>query len=196
MGGRGRGSAHKPCGARGGQSPYAGGSLAPPMAELRLRHRARIREKDAKRYADALAAAFGIPDPLPEGVERADAGDFDVLVAGGRVLAFVAREPERVAPTCRLLLAKRPTKAFVTVDMGAIKFVNNGADVMAPGIVEADPAIRPGDLVWVRDERNKVPLAVGEAIVPGDQMPRGPKGKAVKSLHHVGDPMWELDLTA
>lgn len=163
------------------------------MAELRLRHRARIRDKDARRLNDELASAFGIEDPLPDGVERADAGDFDVLLHGGRIIAFVLRDPERVAPTCHLLMKKRPTKAFVTVDMGAIKFVNNGADVMAPGITEADPSIQPGELVWIRDERNKVPLAVGRALVPGDQMPRGPKGKAVKSLHYVGDLLWALE---
>jgi PUA domain protein len=165
-----------------------------PMAELRLRHRARMREKDAKTLSDALVAAFGIPDPFPLSVERADAGDFDVLIQGGRAIAFIRRDPERIAPTVRLLLQKRPTKAFVTVDMGAIKFVNNGADVMAPGITEADPGVQPGDLVWIRDERNKVPLAIGEAIVPGAQMPRGPKGKAVKNLHRVGDPLWELEI--
>ncbi|MFA5860931.1 MAG: RNA-binding protein [Candidatus Thermoplasmatota archaeon] len=164
------------------------------MADLRLRHRARMREKDAKKLSDDLEKAFGIPQPFPDTVERADAGDFDVLIVNGRAIAFIRRDPERIAPTCRLLLQKRPPKAYITVDMGAIKFVNNGADVMAPGIVEADPLIQPGDLVWVRDERNKVPLAVGEALIPGAQMPRGPKGKAVKSLHHVGDPLWELDL--
>ena len=153
-----------------------------------------MREKDAERLSDSIAQAFGIPQPLPETVERADAGDFDVLIANGRILAFIRRDPERVAPTCRLLMAKRPTKAYVTVDMGAIKFVNNGADIMAPGITEADPNIAVGDLVWIRDEKNKIPLAVGEAVIPGAQMPRGPKGKAVKNLHRVGDPMWELEL--
>lgn len=164
------------------------------MPEIRLRHRARMREKDAQRLAESLAAAFGIQDPFPPSVERADAGDYDVLIQDARVIAFIRRDPERIAPTTRLLMAKRPTKAFVTVDMGAVKFVNNGADVMAPGIVEADPAIQPGDLVWIRDEKNKVPLAVGEAMVPGAQMPRGPKGKAVKSLHRVGDELWSLEL--
>lgn len=164
------------------------------MPEIRLRHRARMREKDAQRLAESLAAAFAIVDPFPPSVERADAGDFDVLIQGGRAIAFIRREPERIAPTVRLLMAKRPTKAFVTVDMGAVKFVNNGADVMAPGITEADPAIQPGDLVWIRDEKNKVPLAVGEAILPGAQMPRGPKGKAVKNLHRVGDELWSLEL--
>jgi len=166
------------------------------MAELRLRHRARMREKDAQRLAESLTAAFGIANPFGETVERADAGDFDVLIENGRIIAFIRREPERIAPTCRLLMAKKPPKKYVTVDMGAVKFVNNGADVMAPGITEADPEIQPGDLVWIRDEKNKVPLAVGEAVIPGTQMPRGPKGKAVKSLHRVGDELWNLDLTA
>jgi PUA domain protein len=81
----------------------------------------------------------------------------------------------------------------VTVDMGAVPHVANGADVMAPGITEADPAIRAGDLVWVRDERNRRPLAVGRALVDGPAMPRGKKGKAVETLHHVGDALWSTD---
>jgi PUA domain protein len=77
--------------------------------------------------------------------------------------------------------------------MGAVKFVYNGADVMAPGIVEADPAIAIGDFVWVRDERNRQPLAVGEALMSGPEMAAAERGKSVKSLHHVGDDVWKLD---
>jgi PUA domain protein len=66
---------------------------------------------------------------------------------------------------------------------------------MAPGIVEADPALQPGDWCWVRDERNKQPLAVGKALVPGAAMVRG-KGKAVKSVHHVGDKLWTVGADA
>jgi len=79
------------------------------------------------------------------------------------------------------------------VDMGAVKFVYNGADIMAPGIVEADPGIAVGNLVWVRDERNRQPLAVGEALMSGSEMAASEKGKAVKSIHHVGDDLWALD---
>ena len=41
-----------------------------------------------------------------------------------------------------------PTERFVIVDMGAIKFVTNGADVMAPGIVKADPVIQKNDSIY------------------------------------------------
>jgi PUA domain protein len=63
---------------------------------------------------------------------------------------------------------------------------------MAPGITEADPAIRAGDIVWVRDEKNRRPLAVGRAIMDGPTMAREEKGKAIETIHHVGDEIWRL----
>jgi len=64
--------------------------------------------------------------------------------------------------------------------------------VMAPGIVEADPTIRAGEIVWVRDEKNRRALAVGRAIMDGPTMAREEKGKAIQTLHHVGDDLWRL----
>jgi predicted RNA-binding protein (TIGR00451 family) len=75
--------------------------------------------------------------------------------------------------------------------MGAIKFIVNGADVMSPGIVDADASIREGDIVWVRDVKNKKPIAVGIALKPGAEMPKT-QGKAVKTLHYVGDEIWNI----
>jgi len=75
------------------------------------------------------------------------------------------------------------------VDAGAVRFVVNGADIMNPGIVNADPEIAPGDLVVVVEERYRKPLAVGRALIPGTEM-KG-EGKAVKSMHHVGDLIWK-----
>lgn len=163
------------------------------MVEPHLRRRARMRAKDAKRFIDALDASFGIGAALPESVEKADAGDRAVLVADGRVLAFIF-DDEQVIPTCHLLMKARPAKAFVTVDMGAVRFVNNGADTMAPGITDADEAIQVGDFVWIRDEKNGVPLGVGEAMMTGPQMAAERKGKAVKAMHHVGDDWWNLEV--
>ncbi len=83
----------------------------------------------------------------------------------------------------------KPQKKLVIVDSGAVSFIVNGADMMNPGIVSADPEIAVGDLVIVAEERHKKPLAIGRALIPGSEM-RG-EGKAIKSLHHVGDQIWE-----
>jgi PUA domain protein len=82
-----------------------------------------------------------------------------------------------------------PGKRQVIVDAGAVRFVVNGADIMKPGIVSADPEIAAGDLVVIAEERHKKPLAIGRALVAGTEM-KG-EGKAVKSLHHVGDLIWK-----
>lgn len=124
-------------------------------------------------------------------VDLADAGKVQVVVVEGKAMAFLLGG--RPMLTVRGLLAYRPTRRYVTVDMGAVKFVYNGADVMAPGIVEADPAIAVGEFVWVRDERNRQPLAVGEALMTGPEMAAAEHGKSVKTVHHVGDDLWKLD---
>ena len=64
--------------------------------------------------------------------------------------------------------------------------------VLSPGIVEADADIGVGSFVWIRDERNKQPLAVGRAIMDGPTMAREKKGKAIETLHHVGDELWHI----
>ena len=79
----------------------------------------------------------------------------------------------------------------VIVDMGAVKFVTSGADVMAPGIVAADESIVVDDAVWICDETHKKPLAVGKALMSGAEMATSKKGKAVRILHFIGDPLWK-----
>lgn len=159
---------------------------------LRLRNRQRLRRKEVSDLAEALGAQFGCTLFGPEDpVETAEAGEVTLVLIRGTAVGLLFGD--RVAPTVRAAIAHRPERRFVTVDMGAVKFVYNGADVMAPGIVEADPGIAPGDLVWVRDERNRQPLAIGQALMAGPEMNAADKGKAVKSIHHVGDDLWRLE---
>jgi PUA domain protein len=40
----------------------------------------------------------------------------------------------------------------------------SGADVMSPGIVEADPQIKEGDTVIIVDEKHHKPLAMGKPL--------------------------------
>ena len=159
---------------------------------LKVRHRTRLRRKESAQWFARLASEFGMALPEDdEPVDEADAGEMRLLFRKGEAIALVLGDA--IAPTVRGLLAFPAEKRAVTVDMGAVPYVYNGADVMAPGIVDADPVIRPGDFVWVRDERNRRPLAVGRAIMDGPTMAREEKGKAVETIHHVGDDLWTLD---
>ena len=89
------------------------------------------------------------------------------------------------------LKSLNPIHRYVVVDMGAVKFVINGADVMAPGIVDADPTIAKDDMVWICDETHRKPLAVGVALMSGSEMVKQIKGKAVNLKHYIGDGVWK-----
>ena len=76
------------------------------------------------------------------------------------------------------------------VDMGAVKFVTSGADIMRPGIVETDEGIKKGDAIAIVDVDNRKPLAVGIAMFSSEEIPEMKSGKVVKSIHYVGDNIW------
>ncbi len=114
--------------------------------------------------------------------------DFNLILLKGRPVFMMVED--RPFFTVRGALEFSPKRNVVVVDSGAVSYIINGADVMAPGIVEADPEIVPGDSVVIVEERHKKPLAVGTALLPGPEM-RG-SGKAVKSVHHVGDDLWDM----
>jgi PUA domain protein len=162
------------------------------MSEYRLRKRHRLRQKEISSLSETLSSVLGTRTFSEDDVvDMAEGPDYEVIFVDGKILGFL---PEGVPfLTVRGLLRYGATKRFVTVDMGAVKFVYNGADVMGPGIVACDLFINAGDLVWVRDVNNLKPLAVGKALSAGSAMAGKPKGKAVQSIHHVGDKLWELD---
>ena len=162
------------------------------MGDLRLRKRHRMRQKDIESAAAKIESATGGKVFSAEDtVDMAEAPDYDVIMVDGVIVAVVLDGVPYL--TVRGLLKYGASRGYVTVDMGAVRFVANGADVMGPGVVDADVSISEGDFIWIRDERNKRPLAVGRALVPGKVMRNKPKGKVVASIHYVGDKLWQVD---
>jgi PUA domain protein len=156
------------------------------------RKRHRLRRKEARKLIDGIERALGCkPFSDSDSIDMATLKALDIIVVNGTILGLIIDGHPFLS--VRGLLAYPPEKKFVTVDMGAVKFVYNGADVMTPGVVDADPSIAEGDLIWVRDERNLQPLAVGVALMSGNEMVIQKKGKAARSLHHVGDSIWRMD---
>jgi len=163
------------------------------MSEMRVKNRHQLREKEIKAIADELEATFGEEArKLVEGkrVEKAEMIDKTelILVDGEPLLMMIEGRP---FPTVKGALKMRPKKKRVVVDFGAVKAISQGADVMAPGIVDVDEDVQRGDLVIIVDEIHRRPLAIGRALVSRDRM-MGQRGKAVKSIHHVGDRIWKL----
>ncbi len=159
---------------------------------VHFRKRRRLRRKEIEKIADGLKAILGCDTfSVNDTVDMADGRDYDIVLVNGHILAFIIDQIPFL--TVRGFLNYKAVKRFITVDMGAVSYVCNGADVMCPGIVDADPGIKADDLVWIRDEKNKKPLAVGRALINGEDMTGSKEGKAVSSILYVGDKLWSLE---
>lgn len=160
---------------------------------MEIRRRYFLSKKDIKKIKNELKEFFGDVDeiiPKKGNVEIAIADDFEIILVDKEPIAF--KKDDRVIPTLKLLLKKLPDKNLVVVDMGAIKFLIKGADVMAPGIVDADENINEGNVVFVVDENHKKPICVGIALMSGKEMKEADKGKAIENIHYVGDKLWNF----
>lgn len=96
----------------------------------------------------------------------------------------------KVLPTLRFVLEQDPPQKKVIVDMGAVKFVVSGADIMRPGIVSTD-SFEKGEPVVVVDEKNSKPLAIGISMYSSEEIASLKNGKVIHNIHHVSDRIWQ-----
>lgn len=124
-----------------------------------------------------------------ETYERVELEDSDweiVLVDGDPLVVYVDGDPFVTVQGANEL---QPDRGVVTVDAGAVQFVSDGADVMRPGIVDADESIEAGDLVVINEESHGKYLAIGRSRVDGEDL-LGDEGKVIDTIHHVGDDLF------
>ncbi len=100
---------------------------------------------------------------------------------------------DMLVPTLKFLLKNNFMKK-ITVDMGAVKFVAEGADIMRPGVIAVDEGIKKDELISIIDQKNQKPLAVGQALFDSHELRAHTSGKVIKNIHHVGDELWNLNL--
>ena len=77
--------------------------------------------------------------------------DGDTLYAVNNILKLW-KSKDGYIPVLTLLLNKQVDLKTVVVDMGAIRFVTNGADVMRPGITKIEPTIKKNEIIQIVDE--------------------------------------------
>ena len=119
---------------------------------------------------------------LEDGVLLIESPQLKALKIDGSMIPFL---------TGTDILAKFP---HAVVDMGAVKFMCNGANVMRPGIVEYSEFSK-GDIVCIVEESRRKPLAVGRAVVDSSELEGTKRGEVVKNLHYVSDRFWETAKT-
>lgn len=84
--------------------------------------------------------------------------------------------------------------ASVQVDMNAVKFVCNGANIMRPGITDFT-TFKESEIVLVKDQTHKKELAVCISLVDDLTGRKMERGVVLNNIHHIGDIYWETKKT-
>ena len=78
----------------------------------------------------------------------------------------------------------------VMVDMGAVKFMCKGANVMRPGI-KKNTEFEKDKLVCIVEESRHKFLAIGKSMVSSTELENMDKGEIIKNMHYISDKFWE-----
>jgi PUA-domain protein len=158
---------------------------------MKIKSRNILRKSDEKALLKDISETFGDVSTFEnKKLEDVVIDEWEFIFVDGEALLFKVNG--RIFPTVRGALKLNPSRRRVVVDPGAVKFIVNGADVMGRGIVEADELIKEGDLVIIVEKTHGKALAIGRALKSGKEMV-GKAGKAVESIHHVGDELWKSE---
>ncbi|MFW9965231.1 MAG: DUF1947 domain-containing protein [Candidatus Sifarchaeia archaeon] len=162
----------------------------PKIERIKKRHLLKKREQ-----RDEIAK---IEEELGSSIKRLDAksqlegGVLDdgsrILLLNGEIIFF--QHEGRMFPALRALLNGLIDVPRITVDMGAVKYVVNGADIMRPGITHVDDRVKENGIVVIVDENHGKPLAVGISKMKAEDLRAVTSGKVIKSIHHINDDLW------
>ncbi len=163
----------------------------PKIERIKKRHLLKKREQrdEIEQIEKDLGSQIGLDDKSQIESGILDDGSH-VLLLDGEIIFFEYNG--RKLPTLRALLKGIIRIPQVVVDMGAVKFVVNGADIMRPGITQVDDQVIENGIVAIVDERHKKPLAVGISQLSAADLRESSSGKVIKSIHHVNDALWEF----
>ena len=166
------------------------------MVDKRLRRRTPVRLKQIRGVAEEIGDWLGEEVDLSGFLEQAHYQETDLILVDRIPLAMRIEVCGKMGwyPTLKGISAWNVERSWVAVDEGAIPFLRNGADCMGAGIHIADPSLGEGDFVWRRDQETGEPIATGTAIVDGEEMMSMTKGKAISTIHWVGDDLWNLEV--
>ncbi len=137
-------------------------------------------------YGEIASNLFQVTSDIEE--IKTDKGIF--LIKEGKASFFI--HEGMYIPTIHYLREADSILPKVIVDIGAIRFITNGADVMAPGIVHFDNDIKTNTIVSIHEEKAESILGVGLSLLSSQEFKKTKKGKVVKLLHYLKDDIWNF----
>ena len=142
-----------------------------------------ISKSETSKILEKIKSQWKIELPKQKNIKTHDVSEKGVIITGDGLTAV--KIGENILPFLDdiTILEKFP---YVTVDMGAVKFVCKGANVMRPGITKFS-AFEKGQIVCVVEESQHKFLAVGKAEMSSEEMEETDKGMAVKNMHYISE---------
>jgi len=159
-------------------------------------HRYSIKSKETKQLFLEVSKKFNYDFEslfkLKPKVEIVETSKQTIFLIEGQPLFF--KKSNLVMPTLFFneFLSTLPK---VIVDMGAVKYVCKGANIMVPGIVNIECEFKKNEFVLIVDEKYAKSLAVGLSLYSSDKISSMKKGIVIKNIHFVSDNIWNTAKT-
>ena len=119
-----------------------------------------------------------------------DYKNFRIIYDGNYVpLLLEQKEDNELFPSIQTLRQFPNILPKIWVDMGAVKFLLNGANLFRPGITKHEHFAK-GSFVQVLNPQNNI-LCVGKTAVTSDELPE--KGLVVFTLIWLNDEVWNFN---
>ncbi|MEM0505403.1 MAG: PUA domain-containing protein [Sulfolobales archaeon] len=155
----------------------------------------KLRKREANQLKNTLVVKYPKASDLVGGCDEVvivREEDLEVVVLDS-IPAFKPYEDTYIPTLLLIKLRHRDLIPKAVVDEGAVKHLINGADVMAPGIIEVEE-FKEGEIVSVWEPKKETPIVVGKALMNSKTIKEVRKGRAIKNIHHVGDKLWNLTI--
>lgn len=165
---------------------------------MQIKHRHYIQKSEVKTLKEDFLKQYDETFlnqvfPKKANIELIQTEKGDTLYVINKELKLWKKEGDGYIPVLTFLLNHNIKMKSIVVDMGAIRYVANGADVMIPGVTQIDQTIKKDDIVQIVDETHGRALAVGKALYNANDMNSKISGKVVKNLHTIQDAIWEFE---
>jgi PUA domain protein len=155
-----------------------------PRRHLREKEATQILQQFSQKMKTNNEKLFDTKNPT---VEAAETPTATIYFINGKPL--LAKLNEAIIPTLifekALLILPR-----ITVNMGAVPHICNGADLMAPGVTKIQDTFNVNDYAVIIDERHQKSLAIVTALTDSRTAGDMKHGKIAENLHYVGDALW------